>query len=141
MVSLSTLLEVRESRYSPRPRLLVVLLLVYVCCGIFHQSMKFAKTERYIHMTHDMKFNLVIKQQLVIIIIPFVKELQVKGSSKNLYLIQIYDCLDLVQTSLISFLRFGKTQRSKNVSVCVLEVIGPVFCNTTRPFLLVQVNI
>ncbi|XP_023337091.1 uncharacterized protein LOC111708068 [Eurytemora carolleeae] len=35
-------------------------------------------------------------------------------------------------------IQFGKTQRSKNVSVCVLEIIGPVYCNTTRPFLLVQ---
>ena len=38
------------------------------------------------------------------------------------------------------FCRYGKEQKSKDVSPVILEMIGPVFCNTTRPFLLVQVT-
>ena len=34
---------------------------------------------------------------------------------------------------------YGKSQAEKGVNVLVLDAMGPVFCNTTRPFLLLQV--
>jgi len=51
---------------------------------------------------------------------------------------EVIPVLPHLQETQPALIKYGKEQKSKDVNPVILEMIGPVFCNTTRPFLLVQ---